>query len=152
MEEDTRLFSSNNPIGRFWYFFNIVLLIMLTGATRVFILDSVLPNASRSFDIAINCILYCAYFIYTITFLMLIDRRLCHICSSRDNDVYNVISKFIGALVLFIFIFAVISSVIYLSGNSVPPVLYDILTLGVSIIIVFSVVIGFLPGKLIKNK
>ena len=62
MEEDTRLFASNNPIGRIWYFINIIILAIVTIATKVLVLEYILPNANPSFNFAIKCILYFAYY------------------------------------------------------------------------------------------
>ena len=86
------------------------------------------------------------------TLLMLLDRRLYHICNSRDNTLYIIISKTIGIIVFFMFISFVVLSILTSRGNSIPTMFFDILFYGTCSISGIALIIGLLPGKLLQEK
>ncbi len=103
---DDRLFASNNPIGRKWYFINIIILSVITILTNAVFLNYVIPNAlTDAYVIIAKGIMYFADLIYLITFFALIDRRLYDACGSREVHSYRNISGILKFIV-FVQIFA----------------------------------------------
>ena len=145
MNEDTRLFSSNNPIGRLWYFINIIILALLTVGVREGILNHVIPSANPSFEIPLKCILYLAYFIFAVTFFMLVDRRLCNIFITREDNGYNIISKILNTYISIIVVLLIFIGILHYRTMPVPPVLETVILVMVGIFAIFALIIGFIP-------
>ena len=143
MIEDTRLFSANNPIGRLWYYINILILAVLTVGVHIGITEYVLPSINESFRLAIWIVLIFSYFIFAITFFMLADRRLYDICGSRDANLYVWCSKLIG-LIISLF---VIAGIAHLTHTPIPEIGYDILKACALGYAVYAFIIGLIPGK-----
>ncbi len=99
---DDRLFSSNNPIGRKWYFINIVLLAALTWGTKFVFINYIIPAAiSPIFNTIAKVMLYFLYAVFILTFLSLIDRRLFDICTSRSSQGYATVSSILSLCIFF---------------------------------------------------
>lgn len=99
---DDRLFASNNAIGRQGYITNIIILAIITLATKFTFDNFILPNVKTDayYDIS-NGIAIIIYVIYLITFFSLIDRRLYDATGSRGKNSYKVVSQFLFLTVIF---------------------------------------------------
>ncbi len=145
---DDRLFASNNAIGRKWYFFNIIILAVITFLTQIIFQNFVIPNArTDAYTIIANAILYFLDLIYLITFLSLIDRRLFDAFGSREKNGYKSISSFLSFIVLF--------NIFYLyclwKTPKIPIGYNDLHMLTVYLDILFLIIviiIGFWKGKI----
>lgn len=142
--EDRSLFSANNPIGRVWYFINLFILGIIVAFIHIGIKYILLPKANASYELAIQCILYFAYIFFIMTFFMLIDRRLYDIFESRDSNVYNLVSKIIGAFVTIYFLFGIAFAV----GINISEIFYSILYTVTILFALLVFILGFIPGKL----
>ncbi len=143
MIEDTRLFSANNPIGRVFYFINLVFLVFLTLGVHIGITDYLIPSVNPSFILPLKVVLYFSYIIFTITFFMLIDRRLYDICGSRDTNGYAMVSKIIN----FVIILFILSVIAFLTGSQLAPVVYQMLEIFLGIFALIIFILGLIPGK-----
>ena len=152
LQEDTRLFSANNPIGRLWFFINIVILAILAVATRIAIVEYIIPIAKDSYIFTLKAILYFAYFIYVLTFFMLIDRRLYHVCGTKDSNVYTVVSKIIGTFVLFMVVFLILAGVMNYKGASLPPSFHQLSVTATGIFTLFVFILGIIPENTFYKK
>lgn len=143
MIEDTRLFSANNPIGRLWYFINLFALAFLAVGVHLAITQYILPSVTPSFTLPIKVILYFSYIIFTITFFMLIDRRLYDVCGSRDSQGYRFVSKIIN-LIIILFILAIIA---FFTGSNFAPMFYQIIEVSTGVFGILVLILGLIPGK-----
>ncbi len=143
MIEDSRLFSSNSPIGRVFYFINMVLLVFLALGVHIGITSYMLPVITPSFVLPVKIALYFSYIIFIITFFMLIDRRLFDICGSRDTKGYLFISKIIN----FVILLFVLSVIAFITGSQLAPLVYKIFEIFLGIFALLILILGFIPGK-----
>lgn len=145
---DDRLFASNNAIGRKWYIINIVILAIITLATKYAFTEYIIPNVKTEvYEIIANGMMYFAYIIYVITFFSLIDRRLYDACGARDNKGYRNTSGILK--------FAVFFQILILTGqacNVTLPVSYSALQsiawLFNGIFLVITFILAFISGKI----
>lgn len=105
---DDRLFASNNPIGRRWYYINIVILLFISVITNFIFQQYVLPNVKNDlYYMVANGIMYFLFFMYFITFFSLIERRIYDLSGTRDAFVYKILSGTIFLIIFYqIFMFA----------------------------------------------
>jgi len=146
---DDRLFSSNNAIGRKWFFLNIIILIIITAVTG-FIFDNFIFPDVRSDDYRIisESMLFFLYAVYVVTFLSLVDRRLYDVLGDREKVSYKIITAFVILTVLF-------NAYCYACGHKLIKVfLIDFnLALAVTVILNFMfmvlvLIVGILRGKI----
>lgn len=142
MIEDTRLFSANNPIGRLWYYINIVILALLTIGVHIGINEYILPSVNESYRLPITIILIFAYIFFIITFFMLIDRRLYDIFGSRDAQGYTIISKITG-----LFVLSVVLAVIAFFTGFHLEVFYRVFEICACVFAILVFILGLIPGK-----
>ena len=89
-------------IRRKWYFLNIIILCVITIATKYIFEDHIIPNITTDvYEIIANGIILFAYVIYAITFFSLIERRLYDVCGKRDSKGYKNTSGFLTFIVIF---------------------------------------------------
>ena len=99
---DDRLFASNNPIGKKWYFINIIILVVITFITERIFNGYIIPNVKTDvYETVAYGIMYFLFLIYFITFFALIDRRLYDVCGSRDSRGYKTTSSVLSFIILF---------------------------------------------------
>lgn len=154
---DDRLFATNTPIGRKWYYLNLLILSGITTVTYFFFTKKVIPGIEGADHITIaNWILYFFLFSYFITFLSLIDRRLYDASGSRSKGLYKNISPVITFLILgliLIGVFNVFPSVTFggreftMNLNIANPIAYGL----AAILGIFVVFIGTIRGKKSKS-
>ncbi len=102
---DDRLFASNNPIGRKWYFINLVILFVIITATYFLFSSTIIPNvATEDYVTIATWTMYFLMFIYFITFCALIERRLYDISGSRDKGIYKILAPILTLIGLFIIV------------------------------------------------
>lgn len=150
---DDRLFSTNNAIGRKWYFINLAILIIITLATYFFFTKQIIPNIKAEDFVSIaNWIMKFLLFIYAITFISLIDRRLYDAAGSREKKFYSTFGSLLTLLGLFVAVVGVLNlyPTLNLGGreftfpmNTLNPIA-EIMSAIFVIIIIF---IGFKKGK-----
>ncbi len=93
---DDRLFATNNPIGRKWYFINIVILIAITIGTNYVLNEHIMPSVTSEFYDSVGKLMrYLLNGAYAITLLSLIDRRSYDVFGTRDSKGYKFISSII---------------------------------------------------------
>ena len=103
---DDRLFATNNPIGRKWYFINIIILIAITIGTNYVLNEHILPSVTSEFYNSIGKLIrYLLNGTFAITLLSLIDRRTYDVFGTRDSGGYKFISAIITiAALLWVFV------------------------------------------------
>ncbi len=145
---DDRLFASNNAIGRKWYVINIIILAMITIATKYAFTEYIIPNVKTEvYEIIANGMMYFAYIVYVITFFSLIDRRLYDICGARDNKGYRNTAGILQ--------FAVLFQILILTGQACNvtlqvsySALQSIAWLFNGIFLVITFILAFINGKI----
>ncbi len=145
---DDRLFVSNNPIGRVWYFINIIILIVLTFITKFVFEQYIIPNTrTDEYTLIAQIIMYFLYLVYLISFCSLIDRRLYDISGDRNSSAYKTISSLMS-LIIFYEICVVVSN----SFSIKLPVDLEVLNSAGFIIFLILILIttflGFFRGKI----
>jgi hypothetical protein len=101
---DDRLFASNNAIGRKWYFFNLIILTFIVYITNYIFTNKIIPHVSSEHYVVIaEWTLYFVQFLYVITYLALLERRLYDICGTRDSKSYRN-----GLAFIFLYVFLII--------------------------------------------
>lgn len=145
---DDRLFASNNAIGRKWYCLNMCILALIVIGTKELFEKSVIPHVSTDDYVVIaEWILNFAYFIYSITFLALMERRMFDINGTRDSKKYRNSLAF-----MFLNVFLILVGLYCQYNNPVLPFNKDILVaLGVlsGVILVATVfVLGVIKGSI----
>ncbi len=154
---DDRLFASNNPIGRKWYFINILLIAIITAAIYFGMTKGVIPNVTNNDYIVIgNWILNIAMFICAITFFSLIDRRLYDVSGSRDKGIYKSLAPVLTFIVLFVVIVVVFNvyPTVEMGGRdlSLPLEIFNPIAILLSFVFAIIVfVIGLKKGKKTKQ-
>ena len=152
MISDNRLFASNGPICRSWYFINIFILGLLSVGTNIGINEYVIPSANPDYQGLLKFIMYFIYLIFIITFFMLIDRRVYDICGNKDSASYVNLSKVIGlitSLIALSLIFLVVASN---SKFQVPDIVYIFLMILAFIFALLVFILGLIPGQLTSNQ
>lgn len=147
MQDDIRLFSANSPINRVWYFVNLFILGILVSGAHIGIKDYVIPNANPGYESPIKFFMYFIYFILTITFLMLIDRRIFDIFGARDNDKYITLSKIINISAIIMFVLGIMIKINVPYSN----ILSICLLIIASIFAIIVFIIGFIPKQVIEK-
>jgi hypothetical protein len=90
---DDRLFASNNAIGRIAYVKNLIMLAIITFVTNYIFTKYVFPFVTDEVYFIISKIIHgFLMFVYFITLLSLVDRRLFDICEKRDSFLYKNLS------------------------------------------------------------
>ncbi len=145
---DDRLFASNNPIGRKWYFLNLIILSILVVVTDLILKKYIIPHTTTAvYNQIAYGMLYFAYLIYAITFFALIDRRLYDITGDRDSNIYKNTAGIMKLIVLLNII------VIFFEHFSVKlPVSYEtewlIIVVSNIIFIIMTLILGLFKGKI----
>lgn len=99
---DDRLFTSNNAIGRKWYYLNLIILSALTYAVHLLFQYIIIPNTAT--EVYTQIAIGASYFVYIfllITFFALVERRLYDVCEKRDSQLYKTASLLIKIVILF---------------------------------------------------
>ncbi len=146
---DDRLFASNNPIGRKWYFINLIILSIIFILTLFVFPTYIIPNTKTEIYYLISkIIMYFLYLIYLVTFFSLIDRRLYDITGNRDSIFYILISR----LMTFIIFYEIFIAINHLIPLKIPvyymSLLYEIAGYLIIIFTLITVLIGFFKGKI----
>ncbi len=145
---DDRLFVSNNPIGRKWYFINIIILLGIYLATNYSFTQYIIPNTKTAeYHLIAQVIMYFLYLIYIVTFFALIDRRLYDITGDRDSVPYKTVSRILSLIILYeIFITAV-----NVLSAKLPPNIIALNILAAIFVIIFVIItflLCFFKGKI----
>ncbi len=150
---DDRLFASNNPIGRKWYFINLIILSLISYGTYFFFTKQIIPNVnSQDYSTICNWILYILLFLYLITFFSLIERRLYDASGSRNKGIYKSVGPIFTLTGLMVLITAVLNAypTITIAENKITfPIetLNMIAYIAAGIFLVLMIVIGLIKGK-----
>ncbi len=150
---DDRLFASNNPIGRKWYFINLGILIFITLGTYFLFTKQIIPNvSSKDYNSIANWIMNFFMFIYAITFFSLIERRLYDVSGSREKGLYKTLAPILTLIVLLdvtVAVFNVFPSISFGGRDiSLPLTLFNPIAIITGIIfIVLIIFIGLKKGK-----
>ena len=153
MTEDTRLFSPNAPLGRLWYFLNLVFVGFISVGVNFAVNDYIIPQSKESFHFAVNFITHIIYFVLFVTMFMLIERRIKSINRSKDSVIHKVLS-YISGIFFFIFVIQfILMSIANLGGFAWSMPFYISCMISVVLFALFIFIIGIIPsGQQIKNE
>ena len=145
---DDRLFVSNNPIGRLWYFINIIILAVIIFGTKFVFEQYVIPNTrTDEYTLIAQIIMYFLYLIYFITFLALIDRRLYDITGDRSSVIYQIVYG-IMLIISFSQVFIYATDYFHIKLPLDISLLNFIGLIGSVIFIFITVILLFFKGKI----